>query len=147
MEAKQRKHNHLIILIKMALLGYATVHPAFSLKKQVALLKAAGCHRIFQDESVNSYTGLHKLIEVYEEGRDLFVTALHRKNNIIQEQFLAMLELKKYLSDPGRPKKTVSIEEVAIQLSQRNTPTTEICEILNISERTFFRIKKDNMLV
>ncbi len=74
------------------------------------------------------------------------MTALHRKNNIVQEQFLAMLELKKYGSDPGRPKKTISIDEIAIQVSQRNTPITEICEMLNISQRTFFRIKKDNML-
>ena len=128
--------------VKMALLGYATVHPAFSLKKQVALLKAAGCHRIFQDESVNDYTGLHKLIEVYEEGQDIFLTLLHRKNNIIQEQFLAMLELKKYLGSPGRRKKTVNIEQTVIRLLEKETNTADICEILDISTSTLARIKQ-----
>ena len=127
----------------MALIGYAKAHPAYSLKKQVAALKQAGCDRIFQDESANSYTGLHKAIEAYEEGQDVFLTLLHCKNNIIQEQFLAMMELKKYLRGPGRRKKTVSIEETVIRLLKKKTSTPDICEILDISTSTLSRIKKN----
>ncbi len=130
----------------MALLGYAKAHPAFSIKQQVAELKSAGCDRIFQDK-VNEYTGLHKLIEAYEEGRDLFVTPLHRKNSVIQEQFLAMLELKKYERGRGRPKKsTVNIDEVVIKLLQEKTPPEKICKILDISSSTLSRIKNSYIM-
>ncbi len=125
----------------MALIGYAKAHPAYSLKKQVAALRRAGCHRIFQDESANDYTGLHKAIEAYEEGQDIFLTLLHRKNNMIQRQFLDMLELKKYLRSPGRRKKTVNIEETVIKLLEKKTSTADICEILDISTSTLARIK------
>ncbi len=133
----------------MALLGYAKAHPTFSLRKQVRLLKQAGCDQIFQDKTANEYSGFYQAVEAYEEGRDVFVTLLHHKNHIFQEQFLAMVELKKLLCLPGRPKEgksTIRKDEVALKLWQEKLPAKTICDILGISTSTFSRIKKDNML-
>ena len=77
------------------------------------------------------------------------MTLLHHKNHIFQEQFLAMVELKKLLCLPGRPKEgksTIRKDEVALKLWQEKLPAKTICDILGISTSTFSRIKKDNML-
>ncbi len=133
----------------MALIGYAKAHPTFSLRKQVRLLKQAGCDMIFQDKTANDYSGFYQAVEAYKEGRDVFLTLLHHKNLIFQEHFLAMVELNKLLCLPGRPKEsksTIPKDEVALKLWQEKLPAKRICDILGISTSTFSRIKKENML-
>lgn len=133
----------------MALIGYARVHPRFSLRKQVKLLKQAGCEQIFQDKAPNEYTGFHQAVEAYEEGRDVFVTLLHDQNSILEKHFLAMVELNRLTRGVGRPKKEeeeVNVKKVSLRLLERKIPSDDICYSLGISGSTLFRIKKDNLL-
>ncbi len=126
----------------MALIGYAKKHPSYCLKKQIEALKEAGCSIIYAEQSMNENSELLKALDVYEEGKDVFVTLLHRKNDVIQPQFRAVLELKKYTSPRGRPRKTSpATEEIVFKLREKKMSNKEICEILNISLSTLSRIK------
>ena len=130
----------------MVRIGYAKKHPAYSLRKQVLALKEAGCELIFQEKSPNENTELLKALEVYEIGQDVFMTLLHSENDFIKQQFLAFLELQRYTKRSGRPKKsTLSTEEIALKLLQKKEQklsNADICEVLEISKRTLYRIKE-----
>lgn len=133
----------------MALIGYVKKHPSYSLKNQKEILRGAGCEIIFEETSVRENVELLKALEIYKEGKDIFLTLLHRNNDLVQPQFLAVLELKKreQAKRGGRPKKrTEDVEQIAVRLLERGLSNKEVCEIVDISQTTLTRIKESNLL-